>query len=337
MFANYMEKENRDNQETSARLNGFTKDLLVDKFSDRYSSHNTRREAEEDGGGLELSLGLSLNGRFGVDPEKDRIKLARSSSVQPFSLFGGDNNHHAPPQAAAPIAAAAYTPPPLSRTYSLPTEAEAENWKKRKEMQSLRRLEAKRRRMDKIKILRSSGGREKVDLLEDNSSEETGSNHSSNNSNGPVVVNGNGTPPWSQKSVGSQGSSSSSGLSELESQPIQDRNMESRNSPIAQPAEAPQSKVDRGRVAENKVATDEAKKMLKNFMLEMPCVTTIGSGPNGRRVDGFLYRYGKGEEVKIVCVCHGSFLSPAEFIKHAGGAEVENPLRHIVINPSPVL
>lgn len=65
---------------------------------------------------------------------------------------------------------------------------------------------------------------------------------------------------------------------------------------------------------------------------DMPCVFTKGDGPNGRRVDGVLYKYGKGQEVRIMCICHGSFLSPAEFIKHAGGGNVDQPLRHIVIN-----
>jgi hypothetical protein len=39
--------------------------------------------------------------------------------------------------------------------------------------------------------------------------------------------------------------------------------------------------------------------------------------------------------VSIMCVCHGKFHSPAEFVKHAGGGDVSNPLRHIVVNPSP--
>ena len=68
------------------------------------------------------------------------------------------------------------------------------------------------------------------------------------------------------------------------------------------------------------------------MMEEMPCVSTIGSGPNGRRIEGFLYRYSKGEEVRIVCVCHGKFLSPAEFVKHAGGGSVAHPLKHIIVN-----
>ena len=91
-----------------------------------------------------------------------------------------------------------------------------------------------------------------------------------------------------------------------------------------------------GKAAVDKGAK-EAKEMLKNVMLDMPCVSTTGNGPNGKKIEGFLYRYQKGEEVKIVCVCHGSFLSPAEFVKHAGGTEVEHPLRHIVVNPSPPL
>lgn len=76
------------------------------------------------------------------------------------------------------------------------------------------------------------------------------------------------------------------------------------------------------------------KEMERNMMEEMPCVSTRGEGPNGRRIEGFLYKYRKGEEVRIVCVCHGSFLTPAEFVRHAGGGDVAHPLKHIVVNPS---
>ena len=79
---------------------------------------------------------------------------------------------------------------------------------------------------------------------------------------------------------------------------------------------------------------NRVKEVGMNAMEDMPCVFTKGDGPNGRRVDGILYKYGKGEEVRIMCVCHGTFLSPAEFVKHAGGGDVTHPLRHIVINPS---
>lgn len=76
------------------------------------------------------------------------------------------------------------------------------------------------------------------------------------------------------------------------------------------------------------------REMAMNAYEDMPCVFTKGDGPNGRKIEGILYRYGKGEEVRIMCVCHGSFLSPAEFVKHAGGGDVDHPLRHIVVNPA---
>lgn len=75
--------------------------------------------------------------------------------------------------------------------------------------------------------------------------------------------------------------------------------------------------------------------MEKSMMQEMPCVSTRGDGPDGRRIEGFLYKYRKGEDVRIVCICHGRFLTPAEFVKHAGGGDVAHPLRHIVVSQFP--
>ncbi|KAJ4898618.1 Jas TPL-binding domain protein [Raphanus sativus] len=77
----------------------------------------------------------------------------------------------------------------------------------------------------------------------------------------------------------------------------------------------------------------------RNILEDMPCVSTRDVGADGKRVEGFLYWYGGSkEEVKIVCVCHGSFLSPAEFVRHGGGTVADggddvtsNPLRHIVV------
>lgn len=81
--------------------------------------------------------------------------------------------------------------------------------------------------------------------------------------------------------------------------------------------------------------TSSTSDIRKLMMEDMPMVSSKVEGPNARRIDGFLYRYKKGEDVRIVCVCHGSFLTPAEFVKHAGGGDVSNPLRHIVVNPAP--
>lgn len=66
---------------------------------------------------------------------------------------------------------------------------------------------------------------------------------------------------------------------------------------------------------------------------QMPCVTSTGNGPEGKTVNGFLYRYSKSE-ISIICVCHGISFSPAEFIVHAGGTNVSHPLRHITVVPS---
>ncbi|ONI08878.1 hypothetical protein PRUPE_5G205900 [Prunus persica] len=65
---------------------------------------------------------------------------------------------------------------------------------------------------------------------------------------------------------------------------------------------------------------------------KMPSVRTFGA--DGRKTEGVLYKYRQGQ-VGILCACHGSFLSPAEFVKHAGGNEVANPLRHIIICSTP--
>ncbi|XP_031285483.1 uncharacterized protein LOC116144165 [Pistacia vera] len=68
---------------------------------------------------------------------------------------------------------------------------------------------------------------------------------------------------------------------------------------------------------------------------QMPCVSTTGNGPNGKTINGFLYRYTK-TEVSIICVCHGTSFSPAEFVQHAGGTDVSNPLKHITVIPSAI-
>lgn len=67
-----------------------------------------------------------------------------------------------------------------------------------------------------------------------------------------------------------------------------------------------------------------------DILRQMPSVTTTGDGPSGKKIEGLLYKYRRGQ-VCIVCVCHGSFLSPAEFVMHAGGKEVENPMKHITV------
>ncbi|KAE8694372.1 Ninja-family protein AFP3 [Hibiscus syriacus] len=297
---------------------------LLERFissSNHFSlkSHEKKQEGEGNGEEIELSLGLSLNGRV------------------------------------------------------------EEEWRKRKELQSLRRLEANRKRCAKQNNLKALKDRNREGFGEEDKREEACNNGGS------------------QGSIGSQGSGSS-GISELESQPPQDFPVldippsscedeiplsHLKNGPwqflvIMELLRKPKSRQETGtykcprsrspacvqsatqtdqkpniipgkiltqnsgnlagiipRNQHNQPEIDEksVKATVRNIMEDMPCVSTTGDGPNGKRIEGFLYRYRKGEEVRIVCVCHGSFLSPAEFVKHAG-SDVEHPLKHIVVSPS---
>lgn len=98
---------------------------------------------------LELNLGLSLGGRFGVN--KSSGSLIRSSSIAgPIPLVRDEIEAVTPPAVAVPPYAS------LVRTSSLPVETE-EEWRKRKEIQSLRRMAAKRRRSEKQRAGKGSG------------------------------------------------------------------------------------------------------------------------------------------------------------------------------------
>ncbi|XP_061365927.1 ninja-family protein AFP3 isoform X2 [Gastrolobium bilobum] len=321
---------------------------------------------------LELSLGLSMNGRFGVDPTAKKIK--RTTSIPEFvNPVRDEEMGYVVPMACTP----------LIRTCSLPTETE-EEWRKRKELQTLRRMEARRKRSEKQRNLKAMRERNRA------FSEEVGSEGVVEGNN-LVVELGAGAfneftsldrtaslttrvcglglngekekekgggllppPSPSQGSIGSSQGTGSSGTSEPECQQGQGTTPVDARSPISAnmlPEVELKSPVTSGaRVAENsgKIAEgtmrnqtnkhsppeNRTKDIVRNLLEDMPCVSTKGEGPNGKRIQGFLYRYGKGEEVRIVCVCHGSFLTPAEFVKHAGGDDVANPLKHIVVSPS---
>ncbi|CAH9096620.1 unnamed protein product [Cuscuta epithymum] len=319
---------------------------------------------------IELNLGLSLGGRFGV--EKNPMNLARSSSI---AAFFPSVKQDAPPEAASN--------PRLGRTSSLPVETE-EDWRKRKELQSLRRMQAKRRRSEKEKQKNLRG--EKDSVMEDEKKDieknlkgklkreqyVTAAKRfglsappqpgrptwvaaaagqaafgGGRGRGGMKGKRGNSTNlskavlPSSQGSGESQGGSSSS-MSEFESKSLQGPRELSPGSLQSKDVNCSGVKAmnlgsrpgteTESSSSKPESASGKAKKT--GGLEEMPCVFTKGDGPNGRRVDGILYKYGKGQEVRIMCVCHGSFLSPAEFVRHAGGTDVSNPLRHIVVNPN---
>ncbi|KAI3729261.1 hypothetical protein L6452_17914 [Arctium lappa] len=289
----------------------------------------TRSDPEEDPGSVsgeevELNLGLSLGGRFGVDKSNNN-KLIRSSSIAAILpvvkddgvLGGGPSN---------PVPGRSYSG--LIRTSSLPVETE-EEWRKRKELQSLRRLAAKRRRSEKQRNLTKGERDEYVAAMSRVGSSAGPPFPSSKWASGGATSGGGGglSPPTSLESQGSmsefesrhrQGSSGSGG----ETSSLQERKSQDASGSKSNPPE--------GESASKK----QGKEIGSCSIEEMPCVFTQGDGPNGRVIEGILYKYGRGEQVKIMCVCHGSFLSPAEFVKHAGGTDVDHPLKHIVVKPS---
>ena len=55
----------------------------------------------------------------------------------------------------------------------------------------------------------------------------------------------------------------------------------------------------------------------------LPWVSTTAPGPNGRMISGVTYRY-NANQIRIVCACHGSHMSPEEFVRHAS-EEPGNP------------
>lgn len=55
----------------------------------------------------------------------------------------------------------------------------------------------------------------------------------------------------------------------------------------------------------------------------LPWVSTTGTGPHGRTISGVTYRF-SANQIKIVCACHGTHMSPEEFIRHAS-EECTNP------------
>ncbi|XP_027187868.1 ninja-family protein AFP3 [Cicer arietinum] len=343
----------------------------------RQYNHLLREEEEEEdeeNEGVELNLGLSLGGRFGVDKHAKSKKLIRSSSVVgTMPLLRED------------IATAAGMASP---TPAYPTETE-EEWRKRKELQTLRRMEAKRRRSEKQRVSKSErdsasaaaftgggGGLEEIEgagatMVLNRIGSSIGlpnwamatkqvvlSDVLGKGKIGVVGFQGLFAQPSSQGSVDSQGGSSSS-LSEMDSKPfLGSGSCGEARSPASTQSLQERSSQDavgssggtktnekltrtssRAEVMENSSkkpnpTQNMGKEIGTNSMEDMPCVFTKGDGPNGRRIEGILYKYGKGEEVRIMCVCHGNFLSPAEFVKHAGGGDVAHPLRHIVVNPS---
>lgn len=146
-----MAEANKTSREI-ARSNScvFPRDLLQRFIS---NSADGDQEDEEEDEEIELNLGLSLGGRFGVDRSS---KLVRSSSVVGTMPLCRENRQPEIEMKPAETWVAGLTG--LTRAMSLPAESAEEEWRKRKEMQSLRRMEVKRRRNEKLRMRGGGGG-----------------------------------------------------------------------------------------------------------------------------------------------------------------------------------
>ncbi|URD92967.1 ninja-family protein [Musa troglodytarum] len=349
------EAAERERELPSSVIDRFPRDLL--RRLDGNSCHDEQLEVPgRESGEVELNLGLSLGGCFGTDSKAN--KLVRSLSIAAFS--SPQREHEFPVMTTA-----------LLRTNSLPAETEEER-RKRKELQSLKRFEAKRKRLEKRNCIKPDASRSDEDAdgrkslmtpnmingrLKPLKGEEFrgvfgaatpsellawAAGSKSTAASPPVDVTGC-LPPTPHGSVRASGSSY--GVFEFKRKtPAQDdtKNASSDHSESIRNATSSTSTLE----ARKPITVVGEEDSLKNFATyganrgrnmvgEMPCVSTRGDGPDGRKIEGFLHKYRKGEEVRIMCVCHGTFLTPAEFVKHAGGGDVSHPLRHIIVNPSP--
>ncbi|KAL2905378.1 Ninja-family protein AFP2 [Bienertia sinuspersici] len=424
----------KEMENLSFEISKYPRDLLqtflgtANHPSSRVRSEDPKLGEDEDDEGLNLGLGLSLGGKFGVDKSKN-MGLVRSSSIAgTMPLFKDDDMGVAPP------------PKPSSnlvRTSSLPVETE-EEWRKRKEMQTLRRMEAKRRRSEKQRVLKEAGsgsgddkgGVEGLKLRAKFEREQQClgiTNKLIGSSMGNLFGSSKPPPPSTTNNLEVKGRRNTFGSlqgfliaqaqahdqaqSQSQSQPQPQPHPQTQPQPQPQPQPLPQpqsqpqtqsqsqpqpqlqhgssqgsgesqggtssdaseleSKIHQGSSScgevrspasihdresmgpsgskNNRGSGTEVESLSKQAesndnkrketagssgIEDMPCVFTIGDGPHGRKVEGILYKYGKGAEVRIMCVCHGNFFSPSEFVKHAGGRDVDHPLRHIVVSPS---
>ncbi|VFQ76871.1 unnamed protein product [Cuscuta campestris] len=323
----------------------FSRDLLQSFMGVGEGRGGESEKAAKDGGEVELNLGLSLGGRFGVD--KSPNKLVRSSSITtslPITMLEDE--------AAAAPSPVAYSS--LIRTSSLPAETE-EEWRKRKELQSMRRMEAKRRRSEKQRNSRGDRDDDGGSRGCSNADEQylaAAKNYYGGGIEVGEISKGRKNYHSTRGSLESRRGSCSS-MSEFESKLIlgsdelSPRSIQSLQEGRAQEAAGSSTTTKATKATGNEETETSSNKLAlaslqarevgtttatAAAMEDMPCVFTKGDGPSGRRIDGILYKYGKGEEVRIMCVCHGTFLSPSEFVTHAGGSDVAHPLKHIVIN-----
>ncbi|KAI5660017.1 hypothetical protein M9H77_28810 [Catharanthus roseus] len=74
-----------------------------------------------------------------------------------------------------------------------------------------------------------------------------------------------------------------------------------------------------------RIKLDNNTKPELELLKQLP--TKVSTEGNGKQTEGLLYKYGSNQDSVIVCMCHGCFFSPKEFVRHAGGGNVQNAMQ----------
>ncbi|GFZ17001.1 ABI five binding protein 3 [Actinidia rufa] len=268
---------------------------------------------------LDLNLGLSLGGLYSQIPKEK--PLIRTSSLN-IDLALGENEGGGGGFLS------------LTRSASLPTEAEQE-MRKIREIQAMKRMEVKRRLLEKQRNNRGGCSDQEGKLsnlpfekLKFNACSSTNRGIQGPENSTAAKVSTLSQPTLVTSKVTENGKSVDT--TNFRSAPLfmleKSENGKQVSPPNGKPVEPAETEHERPSKKVKVLGNDPTTSM--EMWKQMPSVTTIGDGPNGKRIEGLLYRYSKGQ-VSIVCICHGNFLSPAEFVKHAGGTDVANPMKHI--------
>ncbi|XP_058736457.1 ninja-family protein Os07g0602900-like isoform X2 [Vicia villosa] len=345
--------------------------LHVQPQQPRLDAEKIDGESEES---YELSLGLSSNGRFGYDPNARKIERAASMIPATAGGSGaGADAGNLTRTCSLPVVKPAETREEWLRRKELQSqrrlEARRRNKEKRRHSRAARERNSRSAERGAERGAGSEGGGENSN---NNNPVEQGANAdglirttSLVRRVGGIVLNKEKdqvvpiSPPTSGGSSGTssevqlgqgtipmdtQNSNLNSGIVGSLNQPII---LNLLVCPSLGMFAGPQNKTKAGNFLEGSssikivgpqnhlVGPQNQTMAAKSPLDEMPSVITKRTGPNGRRIEGFLYKYGRGRRnVKIVCVCHGSFLTPAEFVRHAGGGDVLNPLQEIIVKSS---
>ncbi|XP_075660765.1 ninja-family protein AFP3-like [Castanea sativa] len=303
---------------------------LLLRFSSEKESNQTQLSNCEPQ--LDLSLRLSLGGVYTENFKEKPITRSASSDTGVIAkkISAGESNSSLPGIFLS-----------LTRSCSLPVDNE-QGQVKFNEYQAKKRMEAQKRLVEKQRRNRASPEEEKTPAeapLPQSPASEMTSWAVASAAKSPalcraiVKIKTEGYVSGKRKleaHEGLEGVTAEKGATSSQSLP---------NPKDNEPADIPGAITDGKSIKLGETKLENQPKKIKvsngrfqdngmDVMKQMPSVTTTGDGPNGKRIEGFLYRYTKGQ-VSIVCVCHGSFLSPAEFVKHAGGKDVENPMKHI--------